>query len=152
MIISVENVIYLSPVVGKANFKFYILDEEDPFARNGQMACVIQKTLSYRNFLSHDFVAYLKSTVSFRFFDCRRECVLKGSGPPFSRCQVTPPVALVVIVSTRNHAMINAYLRERTGDRRSSPNRSFLMNPPGGIYQRPRKCTAAAIPSVTATR
>jgi len=47
--------------------------------------------------------------------DCRREFVLKGPSPPFSRCQVTPPVALVVIVSTRNHAMINAYLHERIG-------------------------------------
>jgi len=61
--------------------------------------------------------------------DCRHEFVLKGPGPPFSQCQVTPPVVLVVIVSTRNHAMINAYLRERMGDQRSSPNRSFLMNP-----------------------
>lgn len=55
--------------------------------------------------------------------DCRRESVLKGPGPPFLRCQVTPPVALVVIVSTRNHAMINAYLRERTGERVGDPHR-----------------------------
>lgn len=122
------------------------------------MACVIKKILSviWQPKISC-FAAILSPTERVPSHiasssDCRRESVLKGPGPPFLRCQVMPPVALVVIVSTRNHAMINAYVRERTGDRRSSPNRSFLMNPPGGIYQRPRKCTAAAIPSVTATR
>lgn len=78
---------------------------------------------------------------------CRRVRI-KKAGPASSRCQVTSPVVLVVIVSTGNHAMIT---HTRGRDAIHGPNRSFLKDPPGYIKGSLRNCTDHHDRSMTAT-
>lgn len=55
----------------------------------------------------HSVSSAVFSSFAFRFFSGPvGGSALKGEAATSSPCQVTPPVALVVIVGTRNHAMI----------------------------------------------
>lgn len=122
---SILNCDYLCKMImylGRKGWEFKVcVPDEEGFVSLKQpwVACAIKKTLlpGNRNSCCAVILSPTERVLSHSASssDCRRESVLKGPGPPFLRCQVTPPVALVVIVSTRNHAMINAYLHEWDG-------------------------------------